>query len=602
MNINDYKNKDIDVVYLRLIDILHNQIIKSDNINLIMEVIYHILENNILLPIDSLQIFIEKIENNSNYLMRQNLNSTTNFNIMYIIFTKYDITINDLSIDKLLMNQYSKLITAYLIAKKYTLNRILTLKYLNLVNFRPHDQYSDFNIDVLTIDNEIFEEMLSKKETNNKLIEIISYLLINRKIIVTQNMLYKSINSHKKNLFVMMLTNGCKIDNECLNIACKCCNSVIIEYLFENKLVPTSELFQTLLKNPLPSYIILSCIDIFVKYGYKINYDDLLLATKHKITIPHVERFDIIFDEKYMLASIEAKFEPYNIKNIKMTIKCLQKACENTNLAMIKKIVATGIKPDIICLENACKYKQNHAIIKYLFTINKNLKPNITCLKNMSKTLGNKTLNFLHEQIESFENNNVDISNVDNSNVDNSNVDNSNVDNNIKIQNNVENNVENIVVNNVELIDDVEKNKKDENNNIKLDIDVNKTEKNKPKIEPCESEIFINLTKIPENYNFDEKKEPNIKLFELLQIQINKNEKLNFISFRKKIIEFLVQEKLIKSNLLDINVTLAKILNSETKKYIKLDDMNDLIYTLINYDGKTTNIVKNKPKKITKNI
>ena len=42
-------------------------------------------------------------------------------------------------------------------------------------------------------------------------------------------------------------------------------------------------------------------MEILIKYGYKIDYDDLVFSIKNKKEIPMIDRFNINLDQKLLI-------------------------------------------------------------------------------------------------------------------------------------------------------------------------------------------------------------------------------------------------------------------------------------------------------------
>lgn len=185
-------------------------------------------------------------------------------------------------------------------------------------------------------------------------------------------------------------------------ISCITQNKKIMEKLFEHKLVvPNNELFKFLFYNSgcyteimnywSPAKITIcnrnsgslhEMIDLFISYGYIINYDDILLATKHCAKINDINISEFSFDDRYDIIVKHSNFNPYNIR-IKYTYNDMLFFCKSSYyLEYLDQCIIDGLKPDQECMKTAVNYSRqttrrtstsNKSTIKFLIKAGVNL-------------------------------------------------------------------------------------------------------------------------------------------------------------------------------------------------------------------------------------
>lgn len=266
-------------------------------------------------------------------------------------------------------------------------------------------------------------------EFSNKLITE----FVNRKTKVTKNAILMAI-THNLNLPTIktLLTLGPVLCEDYLTASCFVLNKDIIDFLLDNKLVPTSKCMQAIFARTITddlfehkiSHLKISninknfpysikdivnikkysnIIETLLKYNYKLTYQDVLDATELYIQIDNIEKYNINFDSKFLEICSGVGFYPNYKHNIKADVKCLQKECvKSGNLTSIKELVnKLHIKPDAICMQNACKFRSNLQTIKFLFE--KGAPIDHIALKNITYSNGNSSMNFVVDEfIRSF--------------------------------------------------------------------------------------------------------------------------------------------------------------------------------------------------------
>ena len=170
------------------------------------------------------------------------------------------------------------------------------------------------------------------------------------------------------------------ITQQIIDLACIELSYNGLDYLFNNKVIPTTHMFQLLFTKQNVGHNFIKAINIFIQYDYQISYDDFLLITKNEIIFEHHIPNDFLTDEFFTLCHDYKFYPPY----YRATIKHLQYAAKYlTNYSKVvdykKMVYKSNNNPDIQCLINAC----DSALISGLNFLTKtcNIKPNNDCLK-----------------------------------------------------------------------------------------------------------------------------------------------------------------------------------------------------------------------------
>jgi hypothetical protein len=329
---------------------------------------------------------------------------------------KLDYTISDDQLKTIIMYNYkSNILSLY-----YNKNRIITTNIILLLldNINKSIQYTKIikdNFNLITIDDMVIDRACYR----GLIFFIEEYLNLYPNAKFKQNNLYNSIQSNNITLCKKLIRNGCMIDNTCLENALRVKNIEIIEFLLQNKIIPTKKCFSELFSSMTDSTKIPAIIDLLITGGYVITKEDVYLATEKHIIINNFENLGIKLDNDYMYVCANASIYPYmNITGLKPNLLCLQIEClKKNNLPIIKKFINSGIKPDIMCLQNACSLYNNTAVILYLMN-EVGIIPDMQCIFNISKSYdlvnsvvfkfaqANKILLFNNNDIIEYENNN----------------------------------------------------------------------------------------------------------------------------------------------------------------------------------------------------
>lgn len=236
-------------------------------------------------------------------------------------------------------------------------------------------------------------------------IKILLHILDN-KIIPTQQNLYDSLKYNSQiEEFEIFLNYGCVIDTKCLEIAFSEFHTEMIYHILNKapQINISQNCFKSLIINKINRNIDPFEIDylanFLIKKGYQLTDNDILSANRHNIKLKIPKNL---------------KTPPIKTNNI----ISLQLACKEGKYQQVKLLINSGLKPDIICLENAFNCKQNIQVVRTIMKANPDLKPTFNCIRNMAIALDNKTFNFLIELMKKDQNigvPNIGVPNIDDS-------------------------------------------------------------------------------------------------------------------------------------------------------------------------------------------
>lgn len=240
-----------------------------------------------------------------------------------------------------------------------------------------------------------------------------------------KEMLYAAVETlpYSKPIVNSLINRGVGLDDHCLDIVCAKCDIDAIGYILETGRIPIlKEHYKSLVTskeahryqnmhhyhyrsvNPNHQWdkgYSMEKMELLIKYGYKPDYEDIVYGVQHKAEIPGIDRFDIILDQKLLDICWDNDFYPqYKFDCIEQSMVELQKLCKTRKAADIKKhMKAYKLVPDRKCMENACAFKNNNAIVKYL--LENGGKITLKCLKNCSEEFGANM--FLQTIIQEYE-------------------------------------------------------------------------------------------------------------------------------------------------------------------------------------------------------
>lgn len=227
---------------------------------------------------------------------------------------------------------------------------MLTESYVNYII--SNTRYND--------DTRLLYELLSLKHSVH--VDSLKQLMIN-------NMLGKNQTTK---LFKTIVLTGIKIDNDILEYACRYRLYDIMEFLLSNDIKPTKQCFTNTLQSNGYSNAIYekeNCIQLLVKYGYVLTYSDFLEATRNKLTIKNLEKYNFKITQDFLTTCSDVGFYPNygSIIDLVPDSICIENECKRVgNLEKIKKLVSMGCKITAKAVENACEHKNNLPTLRYL--------------------------------------------------------------------------------------------------------------------------------------------------------------------------------------------------------------------------------------------
>jgi hypothetical protein len=342
---------------------------------------------------EAIHIFLQNNENMNIELLKNILNilSYDNDDDME---NSFDILINNIIKD----NDINKIniIFEYAIKNKsiYIINKILDTKY------KPSEKD--------------FIKLLTFLKINNEPKEIIKKCVLNgieiKKDFIHQyieNILYNNYN-------YTYVDNGSFYD--------------IFTYLYDNgsTYINIYEILKCHIK--INKTVINNVVNYFIDNTTKITREDFILLCKEGIHVSNIKKIQEFFDDNEIQILIFEKNLTYPIK-ITYNLEILRNECKKkNNLKQIQKILSDKtniIKPDVICLENACGISNNNAVIKLLHETY-NIPFNDNCIVNYAYTL--KQHRLLRYILEKFKlNNKINNVNINNVNINDDNINNENI-------------------------------------------------------------------------------------------------------------------------------------------------------------------------------
>jgi len=339
-----------------------------------------------------------KIDILNKLINKNNDNITISYiNIFYEIENKcYCNNINKFIILTNDIIEYNKIIEKKDIGN-INLNNILLIIYKNIIK----------NENFINKNNNCYHNYVTKENSKN-LYNILEYLYTCKTFYPTYDVFMNAfiydtydnaiklikksndkLNEKSANDFIMLLVNNTTLEHD-IKI------DDILDLLFENKsdlkYIDLDNIINCIIKDDIylkKKYLcydyrfnnINNIINYFVNKKCKMSIDNFIKMTKLKIHIKNPSNCGIdINNSEIKKILFNNNFNPYNIK-FDITLDLLQNECEKpANTKKIKEI-CKKINPDVKCLENACKIRNNKSVINYLLN-DKNIIPNIQCIVN----------------------------------------------------------------------------------------------------------------------------------------------------------------------------------------------------------------------------
>ncbi len=305
------------------------------------------------------------------------------------------------------------------------------LKYANLLGNQINDG---------TLVNTLLDKIQMTPKTLKKLLSCRSDSLAVRlaaiidktNIKLTEDMLNEAckVLPQSKPVIASLITRGLSLTSKHLLTACNSADANSLNYLINTgKITVAKEHFDEVIKSiryytvtdryamrKLKNYVRIRdnfyiCTDegyspdkmeVLIKNGYNVTYDDVLFAIKHQKEIPGIERFNITLDKKLLEACWDVDFYPVNYKFdcISKNQIQLQQLCKTRKTSEIKSLLKSdsSLVIDRKCMENVCSFAKN---TMYDYLLAKGGVPTIKCIENVGKMLKNNTL--LLQVISDFE-------------------------------------------------------------------------------------------------------------------------------------------------------------------------------------------------------
>lgn len=253
---------------------------------------------------------------------------------------------------------------------------------------------------------------------------IIYSLMDDPTIVVTANFTKNMTRYHNLELLKKTLVCGGVLSTEILEEACLSRTSDRLEklkFILDNNIEPTETAFMNIVTkgkcdednnyyyrrnnryNNTKSNsqcIAESMMNLLTDYGYPVTYDNLKVALKSSLVIKNIERFNIKFDSTYLHICSDVGLYPYKTKDIAPDITCLTNECKKAgNLSNIKKVLTINkLTPNTDCMHEACKHRNNVQTIKYL--VSKGGSIDFECLENIIGTMYNKNLTYIFAEFK----------------------------------------------------------------------------------------------------------------------------------------------------------------------------------------------------------
>jgi hypothetical protein len=323
---------------------------------------YNQTENHIKLVTFSLEIYEKNIHNTNNIDVNLLLQS------IYLICFK-DIMYEDFVDDYNLRNRKVNFEKLQPTLNKFYNDKSFKANYKTFLYCLIYDSY----------DNGL--KLLSSPDVKITKKSAVEYINMLFNISHDNFIRYKKTEDIEKSLN-LFFDNDPSLDNiNFNNILDKCKQCDITRYFAKNNTIKNLEII----------------INILVEKNYQIKLDDFLTILTAKIKINNPQKCGIdINNDKISAICYSLNFNPYNLK-FDYTLELLRTECDKTgNLKKIRE-VCKKIKPDIICLENTCQYKNNYNTIKYICE-NHNINININCLAHILKSTCNGLSSYIADE------------------------------------------------------------------------------------------------------------------------------------------------------------------------------------------------------------
>jgi len=419
---------------------------------------------------------------------------------------------------------------------------------------------------------------------NNKLVKNIIDKMFLQKVQITTEALNNALKSKSVEIALSFLNMGIQPNITSLKNACSIRDVKLIQMILLCKLTPNKECFKALFdsyhsyNSTKESTEVANLIDMLVQHGYIVTYDDVITALEHKCKINNIKRFNIKFDGKFLEKCSTSGYYPYTQKEIGVspTIECLRiESGKAGNTKVMKELVKSGLKPDIECLRNACKNRNNITNIRYIVEKH-NIKPDVQCVKNIVRTLGNKTLDYLIGVADFNQGADTDKQKV--------------VFTDEEQEEDDDEDEEEAEVKKEKEEEDEDEEKEDEVVN-KEETSVKKPNKNLDKDEEDEDEdveeelIKYNILDLSDsNIKIDQRKKYSLMPEIAEMLKVKKTIKMSFLDIRSNFMKYVVDNKLVNDsnkNMIKLDAILTKFLKAGKDQHITFSTLDNLIYKFL---------------------
>lgn len=208
---------------------------------------------------------------------------------------------------------------------------------------------------------------------------------------------------YTRDIIVALLHKNFQITSDDFDIVCRKGDYDDLKFILELSRVPiTSKHFETVLGRGFNSHNLNMVVELFFKYGFIVNREDVKISIKYGYEIPNIDRFDnIVFDKEILNLCRNHNFFPkYKFSCITTEMLQLQGACRTRDLGQVRQLIKSyNLVPDEICMENIAIFKEG-SVTEYLISMGG--KVSIECLKlRVQSYKSNKFLMIMLNALES---------------------------------------------------------------------------------------------------------------------------------------------------------------------------------------------------------
>lgn len=446
---------------------------------------------------------------------------------------------------------------------------------------------------------------------------VICRLLDDPTVTITPEFVNGVVKNHSIDLMKLAVMRCGGIDSDLLEAACLASKDRLekVQFALDNQVVPTQKAFNNLVQTHEIPYRYgrkrrnnynndegngnnNSAIKLLLSYGYPVTYDDVKSALKKEIVIDNIERFGIKFDNTYLHICSEIGMYPYDNVEIKPDLKCLENECAKSgNLPQIKMLINTyKLVPNHACMRAACSHKNNIQTVKFL--VSKGGKIDFQCLEKIMEQVYNRTMSFVLEEYKK-----ANPTKVADEYAGDKKVVKSNVKKVSKKKSKVAKTVQKAdsdeseddkLSDSDESVDQIVKEIDEEDDNDNESVKENSKQKDNEPEQDSEPEEPKFVSAIPADFDLRSSVYQYIplKLRKTLKLTVKKHKDVNYVDFRRLMLEHLNKQKLFGDEGA-INLKDPFLYNGENQ--ITVNDLNEWTYSLLSSEP-----VEEKKGKVTK--